>query len=82
MNGCSYSCICILNVIKYLKIRFGLEEVKKELAGSIEKGVCTLNRYGNASEIVIVDDNVGPVTSVKWALDGRHISVGLNNLEV
>ncbi|KAF5803996.1 putative transcription factor WD40-like family [Helianthus annuus] len=37
---------------------------------------------GNTSELVTVDDDVGPVTSVKWAPDGRHISVGLNNSEV
>ncbi|KAI3680910.1 hypothetical protein L6452_35689 [Arctium lappa] len=28
---------------------------------------------GNTSELVTVDDEVGPVTSVKWPPDGRHI---------
>ncbi|XP_076954034.1 cell division cycle 20.2, cofactor of APC complex-like [Bidens hawaiensis] len=37
---------------------------------------------GNTSELVTVDDETGPVTSVKWAPDGRHISVGLNNSDV
>nr|XP_043617375.1 cell division cycle 20.2, cofactor of APC complex-like [Erigeron canadensis] len=37
---------------------------------------------GNTSELFTVDDESGPVTSVKWAPDGRHISVGLNNAEV
>ncbi|KAI7758217.1 hypothetical protein M8C21_018739 [Ambrosia artemisiifolia] len=37
---------------------------------------------GDASELVTVDANIGPVTSVKWAPGGRHISVGLNNSEV
>lgn len=33
-------------------------------------------------ELVTVDDEIGPVTSVKWAPDGHHISVGLNNSDV
>ena len=31
------------------------------------------------SELLTVVDDVGPITSVKWAHDGRHIGVGLNN---
>ncbi|KAL2485782.1 Cell division cycle 20.2 [Abeliophyllum distichum] len=30
----------------------------------------------------MVDEENGPVTSVKWAPDGRHIAVGLSNSEV
>lgn len=37
---------------------------------------------GSTSELVTIDDEVGPVTSVKWAPDGRHIAVGLNNSDV
>ncbi|KAL9267678.1 Cell division cycle 20.1, cofactor of APC complex-like protein [Drosera capensis] len=37
---------------------------------------------GSTSELVTVDDEVGPVTSVNWAPDGKHIAVGLNNSEV
>ncbi|CAI9113479.1 OLC1v1014089C1, partial [Oldenlandia corymbosa var. corymbosa] len=37
---------------------------------------------GATSELVTVDDENGPVTSVKWAPDGRHIAVGLNNSDV
>ncbi|XP_076946815.1 cell division cycle 20.2, cofactor of APC complex-like [Bidens hawaiensis] len=37
---------------------------------------------GNASVLVTVDDEAGPVTSVKWAPDGHHISVGLNSSDV
>ncbi|KAK9070313.1 hypothetical protein SSX86_010714 [Deinandra increscens subsp. villosa] len=37
---------------------------------------------GNTSELVTVDNSIGPVTSVKWAPDGRHISVGLNSSDV
>ncbi|KAL2921513.1 Cell division cycle 20.1 cofactor of APC complex [Bienertia sinuspersici] len=37
---------------------------------------------GSTSELVTVDDDKGPVTSVNWAPDGRHIAVGLNNAEV
>ncbi|KAI0519938.1 hypothetical protein KFK09_007400 [Dendrobium nobile] len=34
---------------------------------------------GSTSELVTVDDDLGPVTSVSWAPDGKHIAVGLNN---
>ncbi|KAL1141150.1 hypothetical protein V6Z11_A11G009200, partial [Gossypium hirsutum] len=34
------------------------------------------------SKLVTVDDENGPVTSVNWAPDGRHIAIGLNNSEV
>ena len=37
---------------------------------------------GSSSELVTVDDDKGPVTSVNWGPDGRHIAVGLNNAEV
>ncbi|GKD05948.1 cell division cycle 20.2, cofactor of APC complex-like protein, partial [Tanacetum coccineum] len=40
------------------------------------------NLSENTSELVTVDDESGPVTSVKWAPDGRHISVGLNSSDV
>ncbi|XP_019173777.1 PREDICTED: cell division cycle 20.1, cofactor of APC complex-like isoform X2 [Ipomoea nil] len=34
---------------------------------------------GSTSKLVTIDDENGPVTSVKWAPDGRHIAIGLNN---
>ncbi|KAK6937151.1 WD40 repeat, partial [Dillenia turbinata] len=37
---------------------------------------------GSPSELVTVDDEIGPVTSVSWAPDVRHLAVGLNNSEV
>ncbi|GER33466.1 transducin family protein / WD-40 repeat family protein [Striga asiatica] len=37
---------------------------------------------GSTSELVVINEESGPVTSVKWAPDGRHIAVGLNNSEV
>ncbi|KAJ6951634.1 hypothetical protein D5086_033005 [Populus alba] len=37
---------------------------------------------GSTSELVTVDDEDGPVTSVNWAPDGRHIAIGLNNSHV
>ncbi|XP_042484841.1 cell division cycle 20.1, cofactor of APC complex-like [Macadamia integrifolia] len=37
---------------------------------------------GSTSELVTIDDENGPVTSVRWAPDGRHIAVGLNNSEI
>nr|GMD68122.1 cell division cycle 20.2, cofactor of APC complex-like [Ipomoea batatas] len=37
---------------------------------------------GSTSELFTIDDENGPVTSVKWAPDGRHIAIGLNNSDV
>ena len=37
---------------------------------------------GSTSELVTVDDEVGPITSVNWAPDGRHIGIGFHNSEV
>ncbi|KAL5973624.1 hypothetical protein ACLOJK_030278 [Asimina triloba] len=34
---------------------------------------------GSTSELVTVDEDNGPVTSVSWAPDGRHLAVGLNS---
>lgn len=34
---------------------------------------------GSTSELVTVDDENGPVTSVSWAPDGQHIAIGLTN---
>uniref|UniRef100_A0A0E0PDL0 CobW C-terminal domain-containing protein n=1 Tax=Oryza rufipogon TaxID=4529 RepID=A0A0E0PDL0_ORYRU len=36
----------------------------------------------STSELVTVDEDNGPVTSVSWAPDGRHIAVGLNSSDV
>ncbi|KAL0877072.1 hypothetical protein Bca101_026777 [Brassica carinata] len=37
---------------------------------------------GSTSELVTIDEEKGPVTSINWAPDGRHLAVGLNNSEV
>jgi cell division cycle protein 20 (cofactor of APC complex) len=37
---------------------------------------------GSTSELVTVDDEDGPITSVNWAPDGRHIAIGLNNSHI
>lgn len=37
---------------------------------------------GSTSELVTIDEEDGPVTSLNWAPDGRHIAVGSNNSEV
>lgn len=37
---------------------------------------------GSTSELVTVDDDLGPVTSVSWAPDGHHVAIGLNNSDV
>ncbi|GKB47029.1 cell division cycle 20.2, cofactor of APC complex-like protein, partial [Tanacetum coccineum] len=37
---------------------------------------------GLSSELLSADEDSGPVTSVKWAPDGIHIAVGLNNADV
>jgi len=33
----------------------------------------------STSELLIADEEEGPVTSVSWAPDGSHIAAGLNN---
>nr|GMC84644.1 cell division cycle 20.2, cofactor of APC complex-like [Ipomoea batatas] len=37
---------------------------------------------GSTSVLVTIDDENGPVASVKWAPDGRHAAIGLNNSDV
>lgn len=37
---------------------------------------------GSTSELVTIDDENGPITSISWAPDGTHIAIGLNNSEV
>ncbi|KAG8375167.1 hypothetical protein BUALT_Bualt10G0072200 [Buddleja alternifolia] len=37
---------------------------------------------GSTSELLSTDDDNGPVTSVKWAPDGRHLAVGFSNSHV
>ncbi|XP_042506485.1 cell division cycle 20.1, cofactor of APC complex-like [Macadamia integrifolia] len=37
---------------------------------------------GSSDELVTIEDDYGPVTSVSWAPDGRHIAIGLQNSEV
>ena len=36
---------------------------------------------GSTSELVTIKDD-GPVTSVSWSPNGRHIAIGLNNSHV
>ena len=37
---------------------------------------------GSTSELMTADEDSGPVTSISWAPDGRHLAVGLNNAAV
>ncbi|KOM45648.1 hypothetical protein LR48_Vigan06g095400 [Vigna angularis] len=37
---------------------------------------------GFTVELVTMDEEDGPVTSVAWAPDGRHLAIGLNNFHV
>ncbi|KMZ65737.1 Cell division cycle 20.1, cofactor of APC complex [Zostera marina] len=37
---------------------------------------------GSTSELMTVDEENGPVTSVNWAPDGKHIAVGMNSSDV
>ncbi|KAL4592967.1 hypothetical protein LXL04_005976 [Taraxacum kok-saghyz] len=53
------------------------------LAIALGNSVYLWNAFdGSTSELLSTDDDTGPVTSVKWAPDGRHIAVGFNNSEV
>ncbi|XP_043696345.1 cell division cycle 20.1, cofactor of APC complex-like [Telopea speciosissima] len=37
---------------------------------------------GSSSDLVTIEDDYGPITSVRWAPDGQHIAIGLHNSEV
>lgn len=37
---------------------------------------------GSTSELVTIDEDDGPVTSVSWAPDGQHIVIGLNSSNI
>lgn len=37
---------------------------------------------GSISELLAIGDEMGPVTSVRWSPDARHLAVGLNNSHV
>jgi cell division cycle protein 20 (cofactor of APC complex) len=37
---------------------------------------------GSTSELITVDEDNGPVTSVSWSPDGRHIAIGLNSSDI
>jgi cell division cycle protein 20 (cofactor of APC complex) len=37
---------------------------------------------GSTSELVTVDEDNGPITSVSWAPDGRHLAIGLNSSDI
>ncbi|CAE6075155.1 unnamed protein product [Arabidopsis arenosa] len=37
---------------------------------------------GSVSELVTVDEDMGPVTSINWAQDGLNLAVGLDNSQV
>lgn len=37
---------------------------------------------GSTSELIEISNDDGPVTSVRWAPDGRHLAVGLHNSHV
>ncbi|CAN0920632.1 Cell division cycle 20.1, cofactor of APC complex [Linum grandiflorum] len=52
---------------------------------AIALGYTVYLRYGSdgkISELVTVDDESGPVTSVSWNPDGRTLAIGLDNSEV
>lgn len=38
--------------------------------------------YSSTAELVTVDEEEGPVTSVAWAPDGCHVAIGFNNSHV
>jgi cell division cycle protein 20 (cofactor of APC complex) len=37
---------------------------------------------GSTSQLVTVDEDSGPITSVSWAPDGRHLAIGLNSSDI
>lgn len=57
--------------------------VNNVLAIAIENTVHLWNASDRSVvELTTIDDEDGPVTSISWAVDGRHIAVGLNNSDV
>jgi cell division cycle protein 20 (cofactor of APC complex) len=36
----------------------------------------------STSELVTVDDDNGPITSVSWSCEGQHIAIGLNSSDI
>lgn len=36
----------------------------------------------STSDLVTIDDDYGPITSVSWASDGQHIAIGLNSSDI
>jgi cell division cycle protein 20 (cofactor of APC complex) len=36
----------------------------------------------STSELVTVDDDNGPITSVSWSSEGQHIAIGLNSSDI
>ncbi|KAM1079441.1 hypothetical protein ACFX2B_013999 [Malus domestica] len=57
-----------------------LEESKNILAVAIGNTVYLWNASNSSiAELVTIDEEDGPVTSVSWACDGWQIAVGLNN---
>ena len=50
---------------------------------AVSLGNCVyLLEDGLSSKLLSADEENGPVTSVKWAPDGRHIVVGFANADV
>jgi len=50
---------------------------------TLGNSVYLLNADDNSTaELVTVDEEDGPVTSVAWALDGRHLAIGWSNFHV
>ncbi|QCD79513.1 cell division cycle 20 [Vigna unguiculata] len=53
------------------------------LSITLGNSVYLLNADDNSTaELVTVDEEDGPVTSVAWALDGRHLAIGWSNFHV
>lgn len=53
------------------------------LAVALGNTVCLWDANKNSgSELMHVDEDRGPVTSVNWAPDGQHIAIGLRSSDV
>ncbi|PPS03522.1 hypothetical protein GOBAR_AA17115 [Gossypium barbadense] len=75
-----------LNLLDWLRT---LKGCHRSIVGSMvwNSHILTIGGMDDASdsstsELVTIDDENGPVTSVSWAPDGWYIAIGLNNSEV
>ncbi|XP_020266305.1 cell division cycle 20.2, cofactor of APC complex-like [Asparagus officinalis] len=77
----------VMNVVSKMLLASCLSFLPLELCNVLSIALGNTVDLWNAlnvstSELVTIDEDVGPVTSVSWAPDGQHFAVGLNNSRI